>query len=50
VEITADCGISLYIECQQIEIIQTILSEINDIMFVKAKKIGSQIVPKGLKD
>ncbi len=47
VEISANCGLSLYIEINTIITIQTILEDIHDILYVKAIKKGSQIVPKG---
>lgn len=50
VEISANCGISLYIQIDSIEIVKTILKDISDVMYVKAQKNGSHIVPIELKD
>jgi len=50
VEISANCGISLYLEIREIDTIQTILRDISDIMYVKAKIFGTHIEPVELKD
>ncbi len=50
VEISANCGISLYIEHTPIERVQSILKDVSDITYVKAKKIDSRIVVEYQKD
>jgi hypothetical protein len=47
VEITANCGISLYLEIIDIGAIQAILKDMSDIIYVKAKIVKTQIKPVG---
>ena len=50
VEISANCGISLYLEIKEIDAIQIILRDMSDIKYVKAKICGTHIELVELKD
>lgn len=50
IEISANCGISIYLEVASIESIKEILHVINNIIYVKAEKTASQVVLQDIED